>query len=249
MCASPTRACASARRPRKTATSTSPRSSSACEITGADAVHPGYGFLSENARFAEILADHDVQFIGPKAEHIRMMGDKIEAKRTAKRLGIPVVPGSDGGVTTDAEATKIADGIGYPGADQGGGRRRRPRHEGRAHAPPNCRPRCRPRAPRPRPRSATTPSIIEKYLEQPAPHRNPGAGRRQRQRHPSRRARLLAAAPASEGAGGKPLARAQHRARATRSARRSPRPCATWPISASAPSSFFTRTASSISSR
>jgi acetyl-CoA carboxylase biotin carboxylase subunit len=99
---------------------------SACEITGADAVHPGYGFLSENARFAEILADHDVQFIGPKAEHIRLMGDKIEAKRTAKRLGIPVVPGSDGGVTNDVEAAKLADEIGYPvlikAAAGGGGR-------------------------------------------------------------------------------------------------------------------------------
>jgi acetyl-CoA carboxylase biotin carboxylase subunit len=64
----------------------------ACEITGADAVHPGYGFLSENARFAEILADHNLHFIGPKAEHIRLMGDKIEAKKTAKRLGIPWFP-------------------------------------------------------------------------------------------------------------------------------------------------------------
>ena len=99
---------------------------SACEITGADAVHPGYGFLSENARFAEILAEHDVHFIGPKAEHIRLMGDKIEAKRTAKKLGIPVVPGSEGGITSDAEATKIANGIGYPvlikAAAGGGGR-------------------------------------------------------------------------------------------------------------------------------
>jgi len=99
---------------------------SACEITGADAVHPGYGFLSENARFAEILADHGVQFIGPKAEHIRLMGDKIEAKRTAKKLGIPVVPGSEGGVTSDAEATRIAADIGYPvlikAAAGGGGR-------------------------------------------------------------------------------------------------------------------------------
>src|SRR5512136_1620776 len=69
---------------------------SACEITGADAVHPGYGFLSENARFAEILTEHGLTFIGPKAEHIRLMGDKIEAKATARRLGIPCVPGSDG---------------------------------------------------------------------------------------------------------------------------------------------------------
>src|SRR5437667_245709 len=74
----------------------------ACEITGADAVHPGYGFLSENARFAEILADHNLHFIGPKAEHIRLMGDKIEAKKTAKKLGIPVVPGSDGATCAKA---------------------------------------------------------------------------------------------------------------------------------------------------
>jgi acetyl-CoA carboxylase, biotin carboxylase subunit len=99
---------------------------SACEITGADAVHPGYGFLSENARFAEILAEHGVQFIGPKPEHIRIMGDKIEAKRTAKKLGIPVVPGSEGGVSSDQEASKIAREIGFPilikAAAGGGGR-------------------------------------------------------------------------------------------------------------------------------
>jgi len=98
----------------------------ACEITGADAVHPGYGFLSENARFAEILAEHKVGFIGPTAAHIRLMGDKIEAKRTAKRLGIPVVPGSEGGVTSDVEATKLAREIGFPvlikAAAGGGGR-------------------------------------------------------------------------------------------------------------------------------
>ena len=86
----------------------------ACEITGADAVHPGYGFLSENARFAEILEQHNITFIGPKAEHIRSMGDKIEAKRTAKRLGIPCVPGSEGGVSDDAEALKIVREIGFP---------------------------------------------------------------------------------------------------------------------------------------
>ncbi|HWP15217.1 MAG TPA: biotin carboxylase N-terminal domain-containing protein, partial [Xanthobacteraceae bacterium] len=98
----------------------------ACEITGANAVHPGYGFLSENARFAEILADHEVQFIGPRAEHIRLMGDKIEAKRTARRLGIPVVPGSEGGVSSDAEALTLARDIGFPilvkAAAGGGGR-------------------------------------------------------------------------------------------------------------------------------
>jgi acetyl-CoA carboxylase biotin carboxylase subunit len=98
----------------------------ACEITGADAVHPGYGFLSENARFVEILADHNLHFIGPKAEHIRLMGDKIEAKKTAKKLGIPVVPGSDGGVGADDDALAIARAIGFPvlvkAASGGGGR-------------------------------------------------------------------------------------------------------------------------------
>ncbi|MFK8251655.1 acetyl-CoA carboxylase biotin carboxylase subunit [Ancylobacter terrae] len=98
----------------------------ACEITGAEAVHPGYGFLAENARFAEILIDHGVGFIGPKPEHIRIMGDKIEAKKTARRLGIPCVPGSDGGITSDEEALKVADEIGYPvlvkAAAGGGGR-------------------------------------------------------------------------------------------------------------------------------
>ncbi len=98
----------------------------ACEITGADAIHPGYGFLSENARFAEILEEHEIVFIGPKAEHIRLMGDKIEAKRTAARLGIPCVPGSDGAVADEAEALRLAGDIGYPvivkAAAGGGGR-------------------------------------------------------------------------------------------------------------------------------
>ena len=102
------------------------QSVAACEITGADAIHPGYGFLSENAKFAEILEAHNITFIGPSAEHIRVMGDKIEAKRTAKRLGIPVVPGSDGAVTEDREARRIAADIGYPvliKASAGGGGR------------------------------------------------------------------------------------------------------------------------------
>ncbi|MGJ8529258.1 acetyl-CoA carboxylase biotin carboxylase subunit [Maritalea sp.] len=98
----------------------------ACEITGAEAVHPGYGFLSENARFAQILEEHNIAFIGPSSHHIDIMGDKIEAKRTAKKLGIPVVPGSEGGVTEDKEARRIAEEIGYPviikAASGGGGR-------------------------------------------------------------------------------------------------------------------------------
>ena len=98
----------------------------ACEITGADAVHPGYGFLSENAKFAEILTEHGVKFIGPSAENIRTMGDKIEAKRTAKALGIPVVPGSDGGVSNVDDGKRIARDLGYPviiKATAGGGGR------------------------------------------------------------------------------------------------------------------------------
>jgi len=98
----------------------------ACEITGADAIHPGYGFLSENAKFAEILEAHNITFIGPTAEHIRVMGDKIEAKKTAKKLGIPIVPGSDGEVREADEAKSIATEIGYPviikAASGGGGR-------------------------------------------------------------------------------------------------------------------------------
>ena len=73
---------------------------SACEITGAEAIHPGYGFLSENAAFVQVIEDHGLTFIGPSAEHIRIMGDKITAKDTMKALGVPVVPGSDGGVPT-----------------------------------------------------------------------------------------------------------------------------------------------------
>jgi len=86
----------------------------ACEITGAQAIHPGYGFLSENANFVQIVEDHDLTFIGPTAAHIRTMGDKITAKDTMKELGVPCVPGSDGGVPDLAAAKKIGDDIGYP---------------------------------------------------------------------------------------------------------------------------------------
>ena len=99
---------------------------SAAEITGADAIHPGYGFLSENAKFAEIVESHGITFIGPKPEHIRTMGDKVEAKRTAGKLGLPLVPGSDGAIEDVAEARKLAADIGYPvlikAASGGGGR-------------------------------------------------------------------------------------------------------------------------------
>ena len=99
---------------------------SACEITGAQAIHPGYGFLSENAKFVQIVEDHGITFIGPTAEHIRVMGDKITAKETMIDLGVPCVPGSPGGVPTVDEALKIGREFGYPvivKATAGGGGR------------------------------------------------------------------------------------------------------------------------------
>ena len=99
---------------------------SACEITGAQAIHPGYGFLSENAAFVQVVEDHDLTFIGPTAEHIRVMGDKITAKDTMKDLGVPCVPGSDGGVPTLEDAKRIGEEVGYPviiKATAGGGGR------------------------------------------------------------------------------------------------------------------------------
>ncbi|MGY6534731.1 MAG: acetyl-CoA carboxylase biotin carboxylase subunit [Pararhodobacter sp.] len=99
---------------------------SACEISGASAIHPGYGFLSENASFVQIVEDHGITFIGPSAEHIRLMGDKITAKDTMKALGVPCVPGSDGGVPDLDTARQVAAGIGYPviiKATAGGGGR------------------------------------------------------------------------------------------------------------------------------
>ena len=99
---------------------------SAAEISHADAIHPGYGFLSENARFAEIVELHNIIWIGPKPEHIRTMGDKVEAKRTAAKLGLPLVPGSDGPVEGIEEARAVAQQTGYPvivkAASGGGGR-------------------------------------------------------------------------------------------------------------------------------
>jgi acetyl-CoA carboxylase, biotin carboxylase subunit len=136
----------------------------ACEITGADAVHPGYGFLSENARFAEILIEHGVHFIGPKPQHIRLMGDKIEAKRTALRLGIPVVPGSEGGITSETEALTIARQIGFPvlvkAAAGGGGRGMKIAHREADLAVAL--------ATAPKPHSATMPSISRNISSVPA---------------------------------------------------------------------------------
>jgi len=143
-----------------------PRLLAACEITGADAIHPGYGFLSENARFAEILEDHRIVFIGPSSEHIRAMGDKIAAKETAKRLGIPVVPGSDGAVETAADARRIADEMGYPvlikAAAGGGGRGMKVAHSADAIADALATARTEAKA-----AFGDDAVYIEKYLEKP----------------------------------------------------------------------------------
>ena len=99
---------------------------SAIELTGAEAVHPGYGFLSENAEFSKILEDNKIKFIGPSSKHIKMMGDKIQAKKIAKEYGLPVIEGSEGGISDKDEAKKILEKIGYPvlikAAGGGGGK-------------------------------------------------------------------------------------------------------------------------------
>src|SRR3546814_17905100 len=115
----------------------------AAEITHADAIHPGYGFLSENARFAEIVELHKLVWIGPKPEHIRIMGDKVEAKRPAAGLGLPLVPGSDGPITPIDEALTVEDESGYPGlvtgAAGGGGPRRQGWHAAGSMEKPSAR--------------------------------------------------------------------------------------------------------------
>ena len=87
---------------------------SAIELTNADAVHPGYGFLSENYKFAKILEDYNIKFIGPSSKLIKMMGDKIQAKRIAKKYGVPVIEGSDGGISDIEDAKRICNKIGFP---------------------------------------------------------------------------------------------------------------------------------------
>ena len=140
---------------------------SAAAITGAEAIHPGYGFLSENAGFAEMVEAHGLTFIGPSPAHIRMMGDKIAAKAAMARLGVPLVPGSDGVVAGCREGARRRRPHRLSGADQGGGRRRRARHEGGAR----CRHRWRRRSSiaRTEARAAfgNDAVYIEKYLDHP----------------------------------------------------------------------------------
>ena len=221
---------------------------SACEITGADAVHPGYGFLSENARFADILAAHDIAFIGPSGDHIRMMGDKIQAKETAERLGIPGrarlarrgARGRRGGA--DRRRDRLS------GHRQGVGRRRRARHEGRRAARRSAA-RARHGARRGGQGLRRRCRLHRKISRPSAPHRGAGARRREGRGGPSRRARLLAAAPPPEDLGGGAVAGAERRGAQRGSARPSPTRSPISAIRAPARSSSSTRTASSISSR
>ena len=176
----------------------------ACEITGADAVHPGYGFLSENAKFAEIVDAHGYTFIGPKPEHIRVMGDKISAKQTVKEAGIPVVPGSDGGVSTIEEAMAAAEQIGFPvlikAAAGGGGRGMKVAKDADSLAEAVATAQGEAEA-----AFGDGTGLHGALSADAAAYRAAGHRRQPRTRRASGRARLLAAAPPSEGAGGGPL--------------------------------------------
>ena len=220
----------------------------ACEITGADAVHPGYGFLSENARFAEILEEHEIAFIGPKAEHIRLMGDKIEAKRTAARLGIPAFPAPTARSRTRRRRFGSPSEIGYPvivkAAAGGGGRGMKV-----ANNPDELADAIGSRAIGGQIGVRRRFRLSGEISRQAAPYRDPGARRRTGRRHPSRRARLLAAAPPPEGLGGRPLPCAQRRAARRDRRRRRPRRGGTRLRRRGNRSSFSTRTGGSTSSR
>ncbi len=185
-----------------------PRLLAACEITGADALHPGYGFLSENARFAEILEEHGVTFIGPTPDHIRIMGDKIRAKETAKKLGIPVVPGSSGAVTSDEEAARIAREFGYPilvkAAAGGGGRGMKIARTEEDLPTRAIDGACGIQGGFRRRRA-----LSRTLSHAAAPHRGSGHWRRQGKRRLSRRTRLLLATPAPEDHGGDAIARSE----------------------------------------
>ena len=140
---------------------------SAALVTGAEAIHPGYGFLAENARFAEMVEAHGLTFIGPSPAHIRMMGDKIAAKAAMAQLGVPLVPGSDGAVADVATGARRRRTHRLSGADQGHRRRWRARHEGGARCSVAGGGVPASRAPRRVRRSATTRVYIEKYLDHP----------------------------------------------------------------------------------
>ena len=140
---------------------------SAAEITGADAIHPGYGFLSESAYLAEVCEACHIKFIGPYPNVIRLMGDKARARRAMKKAGVPVLPGSDGPVQGEEQAIKVAKELGYPGHHQGGRRRRRPRHARRPHRRTSWPSRSRPRTREAEAAFGVGDVYLEKYVESP----------------------------------------------------------------------------------
>ena len=181
---------------------------SAAEIGNVQAIHPGYGFLAENPHFAEICRSCEIEFIGPTHEAMALVGDKNAARRLAKEVGVPTVPGSEGLVEGEAEAVSLAHQVGLSGADQGGGGRRRPRHargpersgaEGRHPAGPG----------RGRGRLRQRRHLSGKIRRASPPRRGPGAGRQSRQRGPPLGARLHDAAAAPEADRGEPRAAAR----------------------------------------
>ncbi len=177
----------------------------ACEITGADAVHPGYGFLAENARFADILEEHEITFIGPKAEHIRLMGDKIEAKRTAAASRDPLRPGFRRRRAGRRRGAQDRRRDRLSGHRQGRGRRGRPRDEGRAYGPDDLAEAISAAKIEAQDRVRRRFRLSREISRQAAPHRSSGARRHTGARHSPRRTRLLPSASPPESLGGRPL--------------------------------------------
>ena len=170
----------------------------AAQQAGADAVHPGYGFLAENADFAQAVIDAGLTWVGPPPAVIRQMGDKAEAKRIARAAGVPTIPGAEPDDQSNAALIAAAKRDRLSADDQGGGRRRRARHAAGARAKASLPPRSMRRAPRPQHAFGDGRLLLERALDERAPHRGAGVRRPARQCRASRRARLLGAAAAPE---------------------------------------------------
>ena len=221
----------------------------AADITGADAMHPGYGFLSENAGFADMVEKMGLKFIGPRPEMIQLMGNKVAAREAAEQAGLPLLPGARGKLADAEEAERTAEEVGYPvilkAAAGGGGRGMKICRE-RSADPAALRDGLQRGAGRVR-RRLDVPRALRRDAP---PHRAADRGRRARQRDPPRRARVLGAAPPPEAHRGVALAGGDARAAPARWARWPSRPCGRSPTTTWAPSSSCsTRTAATTSWR